>query len=132
MNAMHQFAMSKFATSQSRDDAMLEEIDMLQGKVKDLSAVLNHHKTLKAENARLKAELAKYQACMNPSERLVLRLRAELAAAQKDAERYRWLRSPDRGMANLSTVINDDCQPPYYELKCGTELDAAIDKELAK
>ncbi len=61
MNAMHQFAMSKFATSQSRDDAMLEEIDMLQGKVKDLSAVLNHHKTLKAENAALKAELAAAQ-----------------------------------------------------------------------
>lgn len=45
----------------------------------------------------------------------------------KDAERYRWLRSPERGMSNLATVISDDFQPPYFELKCGEELDAAID-----
>jgi len=48
----------------------------------------------------------------------------------KDAARYRWLRSNERGMANLSHVINDDLQPLYYELKCGGELDAAIDAAL--
>lgn len=60
------------------------------------------------------------------------RLREELAAAQVDAKRYRWLRSRERGMSGLSTVINDDCQPPYYELKCEAELDVAIDDAIAK
>lgn len=45
----------------------------------------------------------------------------------QDAARYRWLRSPERGMSNLATVISDDFQPPYFELKCGEELDAVID-----
>lgn len=80
MNAMHQFAMSKFATSQSRDDAMLEEIDMLQGKVKDLSAVLNHHKTLKAENARLKAEIEEWQKSVCEQGEVIEGLKAELAS----------------------------------------------------
>ena len=55
------------------------------------------------------------------------KMREFYAGSVRDAARYRWLRSNERGMANLSCVINDDCQPPYYELKCMKELDAAID-----
>lgn len=50
---------------------------------------------------------------------------------EKNAARYSWLRSPERGMSNLVTVISDDFQPPFFELKCGEELDAAIDAALA-
>ena len=57
----------------------------------------------------------------------IARLETDLELARVDQARYRWLRSGERGMSGLSAVINDDCQPPYYELKCEKELDAAID-----
>lgn len=59
-------------------------------------------------------------------------LRARCEKAEKDAARYRWLRSNERGMANLTHIINDACSPPYFELKCTEELDAAIDAAIAK
>lgn len=50
-------------------------------------------------------------------------LKAELAAAQKDAERYRWLRDHD----------NDLWIAMIEAIKIGGEtMEAAIDKEMAK
>jgi len=54
----------------------------------------------------------------------------EIQALRKDAERYQYLRRPDTGPAKLDSLhnwVNDDCNPPYRELKCGDDLDAAID-----
>lgn len=50
---------------------------------------------------------------------------------EKDAERYRWLRSSDRGMASISCAISDYPEPPYFELKSDEELDKAIDAAIA-
>jgi chromosome segregation ATPase len=60
------------------------------------------------------------------------RLRAENERLRVDAERYRWLRDQNRGMYGLSHVIIDDHSPPYFELKCEKDLDAAIDAALSK
>jgi len=52
----------------------------------------------------------------------------------KDAERYRWLRSnqvSERQLSDLHQRVNDDCNPPYLELKHGEDLDAAIDRAIA-
>lgn len=54
------------------------------------------------------------------------RLRDENAGMRKDAGRYRWLRSKNVGPATLERV-SDDCNPPYFTLKCGEDLDAGID-----
>lgn len=54
----------------------------------------------------------------------------EVQALRKDAERYRFMRHPDTGPAKLDSLhnwVNDDCNPPYRELKYGDDLDAAID-----
>lgn len=53
------------------------------------------------------------------------RLKAELAAAQKDAERYRWLRD---GQYWPAAFYDHDEPEPLR----GQELDAAIDKEIGK
>lgn len=51
---------------------------------------------------------------------------------REDAERYQWLRSANVGPATIErllyTWVNDDCNPPYAELKHGKELDEAIDR----
>mgnify|MGYP006977221519 FL=1 len=64
----------------------------------------------------------------------VLRLREQLAAAQKDAERYRWLRVQDNDDLRFAVLDEahwrgaGDCDPYFF----GTpeELDAAIDNEM--
>jgi hypothetical protein len=60
------------------------------------------------------------------------RTETRLRAAERDAARYRWLRSSSQGMGSLSLhhVIVNDYSPPYYELKHGEELDVAIDAAL--
>lgn len=64
---------------------------------------------------------------------------AELVAAPerdpelvRDAERYRWLRDPNN-IANEISVLNDETPDSYYyTLKCGNELDAAIDAAIER
>ncbi len=55
-------------------------------------------------------------------------LKENLASAQKDAERYRWLRADSRPAAwGLEYWVG------YWECSTfGDDLDAAIDKEIAK
>jgi len=59
------------------------------------------------------------------------RLRAEVAGLREDAERYRWLRSPNTGPATIWELVSDECNPPYMTLKYGANLDSAIDAALA-
>jgi hypothetical protein len=56
-------------------------------------------------------------------------LRAQLAEAQKDAERYRWLRNPtvDVGFVLDKCVGHLESGHGIYEYKAGEELDNAID-----
>ena len=58
------------------------------------------------------------------------RLKAELAEAKKDAERYRWLRHSSVGPSQIWELLSDDCQPPIMTLKSMHELDAAIDEAM--
>lgn len=44
----------------------------------------------------------------------------------KDAARYRWLRDNNVGPSQIDRVC-DDCNPPFFTLKSGDDLDAAID-----
>lgn len=46
--------------------------------------------------------------------------------ALADAARYRWLRDNNTGPSMIDRVC-DDCNPPYLTLKCGADLDSAID-----
>lgn len=58
-------------------------------------------------------------------------LRQERDRLRADAVRYRWLRSKNVGPSQIEKV-SDDCNPPYFTLKCEGELDAAIDTAMAK
>lgn len=58
-------------------------------------------------------------------------LRQERDGLRADAARYRWLRSNNVGPSQIEKV-SDDCNPPYFTLKCEGELDAAIDAAMAK
>lgn len=64
---------------------------------------------------------------MNPALKQIQALQAENAALREDAERYRWMRSSDVGPSSIWELVSDDAHPPYMTLKCGNELDAAID-----
>lgn len=83
---------------------------------------------LQDENAALKEELElmKREVRMKADENQAIY--EQLAAAQKDAERYRWLRADSRPAAwRLEYWVG------YWECSTfGDDLDAAIDKELAK
>ena len=57
-------------------------------------------------------------------------LKADLADAKKDAERYRWLRDSSVGPSQIWELLSDDCQPPIMTLKSMHELDAAIDEAM--
>jgi len=50
-------------------------------------------------------------------------------AALADAARYRWLRDNNVGPSQIDRVC-DDCNPPYFTLKSGTDLDTAIDSAM--
>ena len=83
---------------------------------------------LRAENERLKTTLCKYQHIASPEDRKVTRLiteigklKAELAEAKKDAERYRWLRSHN------SNDVCDQCGYDGLRLRTGHLLDCHID-----
>ena len=52
------------------------------------------------------------------------RLRAEVAALTKDAERYRWLRDAERG--DWFWSIYEDDGHGGLQLKSGADLDAAL------
>lgn len=58
-------------------------------------------------------------------------LRQERDGFMADAARYRWLRSNNVGPSQIEKV-SDDCNPPYFTLKCEGELDTAIDAAMAK
>jgi hypothetical protein len=62
----------------------------------------------------------------------IAELEAERDAARADAERYRWLRSAEVGPSSIWELLSDDCHPPIMTLKCGAELDAAIDAARSK
>lgn len=53
---------------------------------------------------------------------------------QKDADRYRWLRSPAVGPHIINThlfeTVSDDVNPPYRTMKIDKELDEAIDRRM--
>lgn len=78
--------------------------------------VLNQGKAFVGEIERLRAENE--------------RLKAELAEAKKDAERYRWMRDSSVGPSQIWELLSDDCQPPIMTLKSMHELDAAIDEAM--
>ena len=52
---------------------------------------------------------------------------AQIEALEKDAERYRWLRSNSVGPSQIWELLSDDCSPPVMTLKAMHDLDAAID-----
>ena len=91
---------------------------------------------LRAENNRLKAELKSIDGALDdPRANLTLttaeiiwEMKAELAEAKKDAERYRWLRDSSVGPSQIWELLSDDCNPPIMTLKSMHELDAAIDE----
>ena len=53
-------------------------------------------------------------------------LRERLEKAEKDVERYRWLRDNNVGPSMIDKVCRDG-NVDYMSLKCDEELDAAID-----
>ena len=57
----------------------------------------------------------------------VERLRAELAEAKRDAERYRWLRRPRIGW----DVLHQKDEDSRWMDLCGQNLDAEIDAAMA-
>ncbi|WWA79525.1 hypothetical protein Kintu_gp33c [Xanthomonas phage Kintu] len=66
----------------------------------------------------------------------IARLRAEVEAYRKDAERYRWLRNPDRDVSLVLDKVtgyieyHEGTQTggySTYEYRAGEELDTAID-----
>ena len=59
-------------------------------------------------------------------------LRAELEAAKKNDERYRWLRSYDACGESVVGVYSDPWNEPTRTWLHGADLDAAIDAEMAK
>lgn len=100
----------------------------------------NEYERLQAENAALKAELAaatkKFEEAITINERLSSDVRCanyELAAAQKDAARYRWLREECRG--HFDEAEKETPQLVHaVPLRSGwrDDIDEAIDKELEK
>lgn len=91
---------------------------------------------LRAENARLMEELAKERErsetrglALDAAVSSSCVLGAELAAAQLDAARYRWLRNP---VCDIRSIIKyDDCKQVVYESFPSEErLDAAIDEAM--
>lgn len=54
----------------------------------------------------------------------------EIERLRRDAERYRWLRSADTGPAAVWDLMSDTVNPQYMTLKCGADLDAAVDKAM--
>lgn len=56
---------------------------------------------------------------------------AMLRESQKDAARYRWLRSENTNPAMIE-IVSDDCNPPSVTLKCGEELDSEIDAAMQR
>lgn len=65
-------------------------------------------------------------------------LKAELAEAKKDAERYRWLRNPNQDVSLvLDKVVSETPVDEFggggykhYEYRAGEDLDAAIDEAM--
>ena len=51
----------------------------------------------------------------------------QIEALEKDAARYRWLRSNSVGPSQIWELLSDDCSPPVMTLKAMHDLDAAID-----
>lgn len=58
---------------------------------------------------------------------LLRRCKGQMERDAKDAERYRWLRSPAVEAGKLYEVVHDDAQPGYWAIMSGADLDAAID-----
>jgi multidrug resistance efflux pump len=83
---------------------------------------------LETENAALKNKLEMAEACLAGDNALIDGLKAELATAQKDAARYRWLRADSRPVTWRLERWDGHWECSDF----GTDLDAAIDKELAK
>jgi hypothetical protein len=77
---------------------------------------------LETENARLREELA----CTID---ILEQTRSQLAAAQTDAERYRFLRQPNIGRWNVYQWASESAR--FIRLD-RNELDAAIDDAIAK
>ena len=72
------------------------EIERLRGLLDKAGSLVDQ---LRAENEQLKTTLCKYQHIASPEDRKatkllteIERLKAELAEAKKDAERYRWIK----------------------------------------
>jgi len=59
----------------------------------------------------------------------IAELERELTAAQKDAERYRWLRDDDRGTAISTAALWG--KHPYTDDERAKGIDAAIDAAIA-
>jgi hypothetical protein len=79
---------------------------------------------LEAENAALRAELAKEEEAHFKTHNWLIDRNEELAAARKDAERYRWLRDeciPEKN-PNHTWIVESP----------GEEWDAAIDEAIRK
>lgn len=72
---------------------------------------------------------AEFIAAASPA--VVSELIAMLEESQKDAARYRWLRSENTGPSMIE-VVSDDCNPPSITLKCEEELDLAIDAAMQR
>lgn len=58
-------------------------------------------------------------------------VRAKLAEAEKDAKRYRYLRSNSTGPSAIWELMDEDAQPQYFMLKSEAHLDEAIDAAIA-
>ena len=95
-----------------------------------VQTLLRDNKKLRADNERLKTTLCKYQHIASPEDRKVTRLiteieklKAELAEAKKDAERYRWLR--DNKFRH-----NGHCLALTGQILWETDLDNACDQAM--
>ena len=92
---------------------------------------------IKDDEATIAALTAKLEAAERRSEywkaehlagnAVITKQAAQIEALEKDAERYRWLRSNSVGPSQIWELLSDDCSPPVMTLKAMHDLDAAID-----
>lgn len=112
-----------------------EAIDRLRERAQNEATAIALNDLLNESRNRiaaLEADLDRYKANAALHAQSVDDLLKEVAQLRKDAERYCWLRDKNTGPSQIWELLSDDCQPPYQTLKCGDDLDVAIDAAMKR